>query len=394
MRKVVVGLVLGDGSAPEGMAQACAIAIKAARKDGIKLVFEKIAAGWAAFNEFGDTLPAKSLKRATELGLLFFGGVGEKALDDTIGKQHPEMLPEGRCLLTFRDEWQLLVNERPAIYHPELRSIAKVRESSIPDKGINQCWLRFLLEDSYYGNRHFIKKINPEAVEIIGLKLKDKVTGEESVVSDLAYYTIEKVTEFFRYAFTRARGLHVPLICVDKKNVLARYVFWRKIATKIHEQEFSDVEMRCHYSDDTTRLLFNPALLDGVIACGNEHGDMLSDGALEAVGSMGLMYSSAKNLKTGQALFESGAGTFPEAKGKNITNPIGRIMAGSLLDEHIGALNGARAIEQAVLRVLKEGYRTPDLCGNKKDPYALASPGWGDKVLGTKEMGELILSYL
>ena len=392
MRKVRVALVEGDGSGPEMMKVACAVVIEAAKKDDVEVEFVKTPAGWAAYKEFGDTLPRQSLKVATELRLLFFGGVGEKDLDKTLGKKHPEMMPEARCLLTIRQKWGLLVNERPAIFHPGLRSIAKVRESAIPDSGIRQIWLRYLLEDIYFGNRHFIGKIGRRAERVMGLKLKHQVTGKERVVSDIGYYTKRNLFAYFRYAFARARELHAPLICVDKKNVMARYVFWRLIAEKIHKREFPDVEMKCYYSDDTTRLLFNPALLNGVIACGNEHGDMLSDGALESVGSMGLMYSSAKNLKTGAALFESGAGTYPEAKGKNIANPIGRVLAGGLLLGHIEAPKGAQAIENAVLGLLSDGYRTEDLV--VRDPLEIVSPGYGDKILGTREMGQMILSRL
>ena len=107
---------------------------------------------------------------------------------------------------------------------------------------------------------------------------------------------------------------------------MPHYVFWRKIVERIHREDFPEVELRFQYSDNTTQMLFNPASLEGVIACGNEHGDNLSDGALAAVGSMGMMYSSAVNPETRFAMFESGAGTYPEAKGKNIANPIGRIL--------------------------------------------------------------------
>ncbi|MCX6721685.1 MAG: isocitrate/isopropylmalate family dehydrogenase, partial [Candidatus Staskawiczbacteria bacterium] len=192
------------------------------------------------------------------------------------------------------------------------------------------------------------------------------------------------VIKYFRYAFQRAKSLGLPLICLDKSNVVPHHVFWRKIAEKIHEKEFSDVEMRVLFSDDAVRTLLHPERLHGVIACTNVDGDYLSDGALEAVGSMGLMYSSAINPDNGMAMFESGAGTYPEAKGKDIANPIGRILTGALMLRHIGAVQGADAIERAVQETLKAGYRTPDL----------ASGVSGEIRVGTKAMAMEIMSYL
>ena len=382
MKEVQIALAWGDGSAPETMAPAVKIADSAAKLDGIQIVWVETPMGWCAFEKYGDTLPEISMKNATKCGILFFGGVGEKSLDKTLGVKYPKMKPEGRCLLTIRDEWGLLVNERPAIYYPGLEGIANVRPDAIPANGIRQIWLRFLLEDSYFGNRRFANKLGLQAKSLLGVCLKDEVTGNEQIVSDIAFYHRKSIEEYFQYAFGRAREVGVPLICVDKSNVMPRYVFWRRIAEKIHEEKFPDVEMKKFYSDDTTRLLFHPKMLEGVIACGNEHGDMLSDGALEAVGSMGMMYSSAKNLKSGAAMFESGAGTYPEAKGQNIANPIGRILTAAMMLRHIGAEKGADAIERAVRTTLEWGYRTKDI----------ASPQC--QTLGTAEIGAMILSHL
>ena len=129
--------------------------------------------------------------------------------------------------------------------------------------------------------------------------------------------------------------------------------------------------------------LFHPELLNGVIACGNEHGDILSDGAAEMVGGMGLMHSSAVNPDTGQAMFESGAGTVPTLVGQNKANPLGRILSGALLLRHIGAEKGARAIESAVRKVLVEGHRTEEI----------ARPGC-KMILSCSGMGEMVKSRL
>ncbi len=385
MRKVQVALVEGDGSAPEMMAQATKIAVAAAKLDDIEIEFVSTPMGWSAYEKYGDTLPDESFKKASELKILFFGGVGDPKLDDTLGKEKPEMKPEGRCLLTIRNSWGLLINHRPAVFYPELRSIAKVRPEAIPETGVRQDWLRFLLQDSYFGTRDLLGLVPGEFRRVLGLKTKDQVDGGEYQITELSYYKRETLLQYFRFAFEYARKIGVSVIAVDKANVMPRYVFWRKLITNLHEREFPDVPMQNIYVDNTCQLLFNPAKLHGVIICGNEHGDILSDGAAESVGSLGLMCSSAINPDTGQAMFESGAGTCPTLAGQDKANPIGRILTAALMLRHIGAGKGADAIERAVKGVLEQGYRTADVVSYCDDP---------DKVLGTAEMGEKILNLI
>lgn len=167
---------------------------------------------------------------------------------------------------------------------------------------------------------------------------------------------------------------------------MARYKLWRDIATRIGEEEFPEVELHHQLVDSANALLFTPTKLHGVIACGNEHGDILSDGAAAALGSMGLMCSSAINPDTGAAMFESGAGTAPTLAGQDKANPIGRILTGAMMLEHLGATSGTGAIKASVQKALMNGYRTGDLFSPASDDP--------DKLLGTRAMGEKILSYL
>jgi len=166
---------------------------------------------------------------------------------------------------------------------------------------------------------------------------------------------------------------------------MARYKFWRDIATKIGKEEFPDVELRHQLVDSANALLFTPAELHGVIACGNEHGDILSDGAAAAMGSMGMMCSSAINPDSGMAMFESGAGTAPTLRGQDKANPIGRNLTGAMMLRHVGAINGADAIEASVKKVLSDGWRTGDIA-RKDDPQEM--------ILGTIAMGDKILTNL
>lgn len=384
-RTVRIALVPGDGSGPEMMSQAVLIADIAAKLDGINLDFVHTPAGWDAYGTYGDTLPKESFDLATEIGILFFGGVGDPKFDDTIGEKNPKMKPEARCLLAIRKRWGLLLNFRPMIYYPQLKHLSKLRPDLIPDDMIvKQIFIRFLLEDSYFGNDDLMQYIPDDVKKELGIKLKGDVTGDEEIVTDMAYYRRATLEKYLRAAFKYAVDTNLPVISVDKSNVMPRQQFWRKNAVRIGE-EFPDVELRHRYSDATNMLLFNPRALHGVVIIGNEHGDVISDGGSEAVGSLGMMCSSAINPDNNMAMFESGAGTVPQLAGQNKANPIGRILTAAMMLRHIGALKGAKAIEEAVTKTLANGYRTADIASSADDP---------NMILGTKEMGKKILSYL
>lgn len=386
MSKRTIALVKGDGSGPEMMKVACAITVEAAEKDGMLIFFEETPMGWNAYKHYGDTLPAESLERAIALGTIFFGGVGDPRFDNTIGVEKPDMKPEARALLTLRSRMGLLINARPMIYYKELSHLAQVRPETIPEGGVTQFWLRFLLGDSYFGTQDLLPEIPICPRMALGIKTKEYVTGEEDIVTDIAYYRRTTLEQYFRVAFAYAREKNLPLMSIDKANVMARYDFWRKTVSRIWKEEFSDVELIHQYVDSANALLFQPAKLNAVIVCGNEHGDILSDGAAAALGSMGMMCSSAINPFTGAAMFESGAGTAPRQAGKDTANPIGRILTAAMMLRHIGAPKGADAIEFAVWQVLRAGYRTLDLFQEGRDSRA--------NLLGTSGMGEKILSYL
>jgi 3-isopropylmalate dehydrogenase len=386
MKKLKVALVEGDGAAPEMMKVACDIMAEAAKLDDIKVIFEETPMGWCALEEFGDTLPQSSFKRAIEIDTIFFGGVGDPKFDDTIGIERPDMRPEAHCLLPIRKEMGLLLNFRPMFFFKELDFLANVKPETIPEQGVEQHWIRFLLEDSYFGNEDFINIIPEELRKTLGVKLKADVTGDEEQVMDLAYYRAATIKKYLRAAFTYARELNLPVISMDKANVMARYLFWRKITTRIGEEEFPDVPLVHQLIDSGNTMIFKPARLRGVIIGGNEHLDILSDGAAEALGSMGLMCSSAINPITGASMFESGAGTAPNHAGQEKANPIGRTLTGAMLLRHRRAVRGAKAIEFAVRLTLKDGYRTGDLFSAERDDPA--------KLVGTIGMGEKILKRL
>ncbi len=380
-----IALVTGDGSGPEMMAVACEVAIKAAKLDGINIVFEETPMGWNAYEKYGDTLPEESFRRAVEIGTIFFGAVGDPKYDNTIGVEKPGMKPEVRCLLPLRSTMGLLLNFRPMIFYPELKHLSRLRPEFIPDWVVRQVFIRFLLQDSYFGTKDLMGFIDAETREKLGIKLKEDVTGEEELVTELAYYRRETIEKYIRAAFKFAEASSLPVISIDKANVMARYDFWRRIVTRVGKEEFPGVKLRHEYVDAANSMLVDPARLHGVIACGNEHGDILSDGGASVPGGMGMMCSSATNPDTGAAMFESGAGTAPTLAGQDKANPTGRTLTAAMMLRHIGAPKGANSIEAAVNNALRCGFRTIDI---------FQDDGTKCQLVGTKEMGEIILSGL
>src|SRR3989344_7163985 len=151
--KKQIALVTGDGSGPEMMAQAVRITSRAAQLDGIEIEWVNTPMGWKAFQDFGDTTPSEAMKKALEIGLIFFGGVGDPSLDATIGKEHPEMMPEPRALLAVRKNLGLLLNFRPMKLMRSLAHLSPLKTELIPAEGVEMVFIRLLLEDSYFGTR-------------------------------------------------------------------------------------------------------------------------------------------------------------------------------------------------------------------------------------------------
>ncbi len=272
------------------------------------------------------------------------------------------------------------------IFYKDLAHLAGVRPERIPEEGVQQIWIRYLLQDSYFGNSTVLRdEEKAESAQYLGVKLKKDVTGKEELVADYSFYTKAMIEKYIRAAFKEAVARNLPLISIDKANVMSRYDFWRKIVTRIHQDEFPGVKLQHQLVDSANALLFNPASLHGVIACGNEHGDILSDGAAGALGSMGLMCSSAVNPDTGAAMFESGAGTAPDLAGQDKANPLGRILTAAMMLRHLGSVKGAAAIELAVGNVLRRKFRTGDLLGEDEK---------GATLVGTREMGKLVLKEI
>lgn len=384
-RNINIALVPGDGAAPEAMAIAEQVVLVAARMCGWQINFRLAPMGYDAFQEFGNTAPQSSIDLIKKLGLVFFGGVGNPALDKTIGTEHPEMRPEAPVLLALRQHLGLLINLRPFVLDNKFAHLFGVRADRVPEAGVRMLFARYLLEDCYFGTADLIKHIPENVRKHLGIKLKNNVTGDEEQVTGLSYFTRANLEKYFRWVYSYAREMELPVIVAHKQNVDPVQVFYLKNAHRIG-WEFPDVKQSDLLIDAGIAALFHPGRLNAVIACANLHGDLITDGAAEVEGGMGMMHSLALNPDTGEAMFESGAGTAPSLAGLDQINPLGRILTGALMLDHIGCQEGGEKVRQAVKKTLNDGYRTPDIYLPGKDIW--------DKVVGTARMGELVIARL
>jgi 3-isopropylmalate dehydrogenase len=179
-----------------------------------------------------------------------------------------------------------------------------------------------------------------------------------SAAFDTCYYTVEEITRIAKMAFeaaTRRRGL---LTLVDKANVLESSRLWREVVQKM-ALEYPDVSVDYLFVDNAAmQVVQQPSRFD-VILTENMFGDIISDETSVITGSIGLLPSASLGLSS--SLFEPIHGSYPEAAGKDIANPLATILSLAMLLEHVGLIEEARRVEAAVELVIDKGLVTPDL---------------------------------
>jgi len=200
--------------------------------------------------------------------------------------------------------------------------------------------------------------------------------------------TTSEIARIARVAFELARLRGNRVASAEKSNVMHTGVLWRQEVQKLHDAEFSDVELSHILADNCAmQLVRNPKQFD-VIVTDNLFGDVLSDEAAQCTGSIGMLPSAslgAKNERTGKqpGLYEPVHGTAPDIAGKNLANPFACILSFAMcLRYSLGRLDEARLVERAVEQVLNEGLRTGDIM----------QPG--RKLVGTREMGDAVIAAL
>ncbi len=352
-----ITLIKGDGIGPEVIDETVKVLNQIGEKFNHKFNFIEKQAGGCAIDEFGEALPIDTIETCLKSDSVLLGAVGGYKWDNLEGSKRPET-----ALLGLRKVLNLYTNLRPAILHKALKNACPLKDEIVKE-GIDIMVLRELTGGIYFGEKG----------------RKQTELGETAY--DIEQYSYEEVKRIAIKAFEIARVRNKKVTSVDKANVLESSRLWREVVIEVHK-DYPDVELNHMYVDNASmQLILNPNQFD-VLLTSNIFGDILSDEASQLTGSIGMLPSaSMSNTKLG--MYEPIHGSAPDIAGKNIANPIATILSAAMMLKYsFNLVNEANAIENAVTKILDENYRTSDIYIE------------GTKKVGTKEMGDLIVSKL
>jgi len=352
-----IAVLPGDGIGPEVVREGLKILSAVAEKFCISFDLQEGIIGGAAIDKYGKPLPQSSLDLAKNADAVVLGAVGGPKWENLDYRIRPE-----RALLGLRNRLELYANLRPAKVFSTLIDASSLKKEVIENTNI--MIVRELVGGIYFGK--------PKGVE----KLED---GNEKGVNTLVYTTPE-IKRIAKIAFEVASKRKKKVLSVDKANVLESTELWRKVVTKVHA-DYQDIELSHMYVDNCAmQLVKDPKQFD-VIVTTNMFGDILSDEAAMLTGSIGMLPSASLGGNNG--MYEPIHGSAPDIAGRDIANPIATIMSIAMMFKYsFGMDEASEVIENAVEKILQNGYRTKDIMDNS------------GKLVGTKEMGDLILKEI
>ena len=351
-----IAVLAGDGIGPEIVAQAVQV-LEALRSDGLKFELEPGLLGGCAVDATGEPFPQATLKLVTTADAVLLGAVGGPQYDTLPRAQRPE-----RGLLAIRKALNLFANLRPAVLYPELANASTLKPEVVV--GLDILIVRELTGDIYFG-------------EPRGIEWRD---GQRVGFNTMIYSEAE-IRRIAHVAFQAARKRSRRLCSVDKMNVLECTQLWREVVVET-AAEYPDVELTHMLVDNAAmQLVRNPRQFD-VMLTGNMFGDILSDEASMLTGSIGMLPSASLDDKN-KGLYEPIHGSAPDIAGKDVANPLATILSVAMMLRYTFNQEPAAArIEEAVKKVLAQGYRTGDIYES------------GMEKVGTTGMGNAVLANL
>ena len=354
-----IAVLPGDGIGQEVTVEAVRVLQSVAKATGLAFEFEQGLIGGGAIDAAGTPLPASTLDLARKAHAILFGAVGGPKWDHLPQEQRAE-----RGLLALRKELDLFANLRPARCFPMLVDASPLKRSVVD--GTDIMVIRELTGGLYFGE--------PRGVE----RTADGARAVNTMV-----YTTREIERVARVGFDVARKRKKHLTSVDKANVLVVSTLWREVVTRV-ARDYPDVALDHVLVDNCAMALVNRPTQFDTIVTENTFGDILSDEAAILAGSMGMLPSASLGPagvgRGAVGLYEPVHGTAPDIAGKGVANPIAAILSAAMLLRYsLDRAMDADRVERAVLRVLEQGHRTGDIAAR------------GEKVIGTKEMGDLIV---
>lgn len=351
MSNLKIAVLPGDGIGPEISRQGVAVLEAVADRFGHTFSFEYGLVGAAAIDDCGDPFPEKTYELCLRSDAVLFSAVGDPKYDNN---PSATVRPE-QGLLAMRKKLGLYANIRPMQTFKCLLHMSPLRQEIV--EGADFVCVRELTGGMYFG---------------------EKYESDERAYDTNAYTRaeIERILET-AYGYARRRNRHLTV--VDKANVLASSRLWRKVAQEVAER-YPDVATDYMFVDNAAmRMVVDPRFFD-VMVTENTFGDILTDEASVISGSMGLLPSVSTGEKT--PLFEPVHGSWPQAAGKNIANPIAQILSAAMLLEYFDMKEEGALVREAVEASLDQEVRTPEI----QVP--------GGAVYGTAEVGAWIAGYI
>jgi 3-isopropylmalate dehydrogenase len=348
----------GDGVGPE-VVSAGLEALKAVeRRFALRFELTEDVVGGACIDRFGVAIRPETLERCRRAHAVLLGAVGGPKWDDPTAPVRPE-----QGLLALRKGLGLFANLRPVKVYPYLAQASTLRPEVL--EGVDMVVVRELTGGIYFGRpqRQWRSRRGRQAV-------------------DTLRYSEGEIRRILRVGFDLARQRRKRLTSVDKANILESSRLWRTLANEMASQ-YPDVELRHMLVDACAmHLIRRPADFD-VVVTENMFGDILTDEAAMLAGSMGMLPSASLGRRrsdgTGLGLYEPVHGSAPDIAGQDVANPLATVLSIALMLRHsLGEPAAAAALEEAVERVLAQGYRTRDIASE------------GAQTVGTQAMGRLV----
>jgi 3-isopropylmalate dehydrogenase len=348
--KLKIAKLPGDGIGPEVIDQAVKAVDAVCGRFGHGVSYSPGYVGACAIDQFGDPYPAETHALCMESDAVLFGAVGDPKYDnDPTAKVRPE-----QGLLAIRKKLGLYANLRPVETFPSLADKSPLKTELV--QGADFLCIRELTGGMYFGEKGRLDNGN--------------------TAYDTCIYSRAEVERILRLAFEYAGRRRKHLTVVDKANVLESSRLWRQIAREM-EPEYPDIQVDYMFVDNAAMQLIRCPKFFDVLVTENTFGDILTDEASCISGSMGLLASASIGEHT--SLFEPIHGSYPQAAGKGIANPVAAILSAAMMFEYAFALmDEGKAIRDAVAASIKAGVTTEDLGG----------------TASTSEVGDWIASYI
>ena len=351
--KLNIALLAGDGIGPEVIDQAVKVSNAIAQKFNHEINWTSALTGAAAIDAVGEPYPDETHQVCLDADAILFGAIGHPRFDnDPSAKVRPE-----QGLLKMRQKLGLFANVRPTFTFPSLLDKSPLKKERI--EGTDLVFLRELTGGIYFGER--------------GRK------DDGNTAFDTCTYTRAEVIRIAKKGFELAMTRSKRLCCVDKANVLESSRLWRETVQAM-EKDYPEVEVTYEFVDAVAmRLVQWPNSYD-VLITENLFGDILTDEASVISGSMGLMPSASVGEEN--ALYEPIHGSYPQATGLNIANPLATVLSAAMMFEMSFDLQEEGAlIRKVVEQALEEGFVTEDLAD-------------GGKAYGTAEVGAYLVDAI